>query len=161
MKKLILVAGPAAVGKSTFSRRYAEEHPNEDVHIIAADEVRKEMTGGYDKFLPGKDMNPIYDEMVTRAHAFAKEGDVTIIFDTTMLRDDLRNRFADALEEFDYKELVLCKLHDYNVCLIRNSKRDAEKRVPEEIIIDMTCHYDDPGEETKKRFQAVTTVYLD
>ena len=34
MKKLILVCGPAAIGKSTFSANYALEHPGEDVVVM-------------------------------------------------------------------------------------------------------------------------------
>ena len=59
MKKLMLVCGPAGIGKSTFCEAYRKEHPQEDVHVVAADEIRKAMYGGYDRFPP--DHNMVFD----------------------------------------------------------------------------------------------------
>ena len=41
--------------------------------------------------------------------------------------DDRRVYFAKKLPMYDCKEIVLCKLHDYELCVIRNSNRIKEK----------------------------------
>lgn len=161
MKKLILVCGPAAIGKSTFSNKYRLEHPEEDVHVIAADEVRKAMYGGYDQFPPGHNMLIIYEEMVRQANALCEQENVTVIFDTTMLFDERRLYFRRHLPNFDVYWLVLLKLHDYKQCLIRNKKRPKDKWVPENVILDMASHYDDPSEECKRHFSQVDFIYVD
>lgn len=162
MKKLIFVSGPAAIGKSTFSAKYAREHPDEEVIVIAADEVRKEKYGGYDKFPPGMNMMVVYDEMIRRAAELRDNKDsVTIIFDTTMLYDERRLYFRRHLPGFDRYLLILLKLHDYKVCLQRNHQRPKEKWVPDDVILDMAAHYEDPSEECKKHFDYVGEIYVD
>ena len=163
MKKLILVCGPAAIGKSTFSAKYALEHPGEDVVVIAADEVRKQMYGGYDQFPPGMNMMVIYEEMVERAKRLCKEKEsVSVIFDTTMLYDERRLYFRRQLDgSFDRYLLILLKLKDYSLCLQRNHQRPKEKWVPDHIIMDMASHYEDPSPECKRHFDFVGEVYVD
>lgn len=162
MRKLILVCGPAAIGKSTWSKKYISEHPEENVFVLVADEVRKELCGGYDKFPPNRNMMVIYEEMVERAHTIARENEsVTLIVDTTMLYDERRLYFERHLPEFEYTSLVLLKLHDYTKCLERNHMRPKEKWVPEEVIVNMWNHYMDPSASTKEHFSEVEEVYVD
>lgn len=162
MKKLVLVCGPAGIGKSTFCRKYEKDHPNEVCVIIAADEIRKVMTGGYDKFPPNKNMMVIYERMLELGEeAYKEHEDVTIIMDTTMLYDERRLYFLRNLPPFDEKVLYLLKVHDVNVCLERNKNRDSEKKVPEDVIMDMNSHYVDPSPETRNKFDEVAEVYVD
>ncbi len=162
MKKLILVSGPAGIGKSTYCKKYAASHPDEKVVIIAADDTRKEMYGGYDKFPPDGNMMHVYERMIVKAANQAKENqDVTVIFDTTMLYDERRLFFVRNLPEFEHKELILLKLHDYSLCLKRNHERPKDKWVPDNIIMDMANHYEDPSENTKKHFVNVEEIYVD
>ncbi|MCF0113268.1 MAG: AAA family ATPase [Bacilli bacterium] len=162
MKKLILVCGPAAIGKSTWSEAYAASHPEETVFIIAADEVRKDMFGGYKKFPPNGNMMVVYEEMIRRANALWEQNEaLTLLLDTTMLTDERRLFFLNRLACFEYRALVLLKLHDYRLCLERNKQRPADKWVPEEVILDMASHYYDPSPETAKRFNEVAEYYVD
>lgn len=162
MKKLILVCGPAGIGKSTWSKNYAATHPEEKVAVVAADDVRKDMYGGYDKFPPDGKMMHVYKEMVNRAHALAKENEsISVILDTTMLYDERRLFFVRALKEFDFYSLTLLKLHDYNACLIRNKQRRKDKWVPENVILDMASHYCDPSMECAGKFNEVKEEYVD
>lgn len=163
MKKLILVCGPAAIGKSTWSKKYENSHPGEKVTVIAADEVRKDLCGGYDKFPKDHNMMIIYDEMIKRADDLCtkSEDPVTVIFDTTMLYDERRLYFRRNLPNFDSYELVLLKLHDYHECLKRNKQRAPEKWVPENVILDMASHYLDPAPECKLQFNKVEEIYVD
>lgn len=162
MRKLILVCGPAGIGKSTFCQHYAQKHPLERVVIIASDEIRKSMTGSYQKFLSNKNMTPIYHAMCVEATRLYQEGkDITVMLDTTMLYDERRLYFVDNIPHFEEEDLYLLKLHDYGVCYSRNKKRSKEKWVPEDVIKDMIKNYADPSIETMKRFDHVETFYID
>ena len=98
MNTLVLVCGPAAIGKSTFCNRYKHEHPSKEFHIIAADEVRKELYGGYDKFPPTGNMLIVYDAMIEKAKKLVEtEPNLTIIMDTTSLTDRRRLHYSNAL----------------------------------------------------------------
>jgi GTPase SAR1 family protein len=110
MKKLILVCGPAGIGKSTWCEAYKTEHPSEDVNILAADEVRKSMYGGYDKFPPDHNMMHVYLQMIAIAtDLYNTHPNLTLILDTTMLYDERRLFFVRHLPKFDERILVLLK----------------------------------------------------
>ena len=44
MKTLIMLSAIPAAGKSTWAKKYRDEHP--EVYIISSDEIRMELTGG-------------------------------------------------------------------------------------------------------------------
>lgn len=159
---LVLVCGPAAIGKSTFCKRYAAAHPDAEFHTISADEMRKELYGGYDKFPPNRNMMLVYEEMVRRAKkAIEGKDNVIVAMDTTMLYDERRLYFIRHLPEFDKKILILLKLHDYSICLVRNKSRTRDKWVPEHVIMDMASHYEDPSEECIRQFDEFKEEYVD
>ena len=159
---MILVCGPAGIGKSTWSKNYGIAHPEETLVIMAADDVRKDLYGGYDKFPPDGKMIHVYSEMVHRIHALTKENEnISVILDTTMLTDERRLYFRSELTEFDFYSLVLLKLHDYKTCLIRNKQRRKDKWVPESVILDMASHYYDPKPECAAKFNEVKIEYVD
>lgn len=162
MRTLALVCGPAGIGKSTYSETYRKDHPEEDVFVLSADDTRKDMYGGYDKFPPNYNMMPVYREMVKRGKAlFESHENLTLIIDTTMLYDERRVYFVRHLPKFDSTVLVLLKLHDYKKCLERNHQRPQEKWVPENIIISMSEHYEDPSPDCRRHFDRVEEVYVD
>lgn len=162
MKKLILVCGPAAIGKSTFCKKYQEGHKDEDVRVVAADEVRKEICGSYKNFPPHKNMKPIYERMIEIIkNLYATVDNLTVMLDTTMLYDGLRLYFIEQLPMFEYKALYLLKLHDYNICLIRNKQRIEEKWVPEDVIMSMAKNYKDPAKSTIEKFNEYREFYVD
>jgi hypothetical protein len=78
-----------------------------------------------------------------------------------MLYDERRLFFVRNLPEFEHKELILLKLHDYSLCLKRNHERPKDKWVPDNIIMDMANHYEDPSENTKKHLVNVEEIYVD
>lgn len=166
MRKLILVAGPAGIGKSTYCLHYIEEHPSENVQIVSSDEVRRKITQSYRAFPTdkngAKDMTPVYEGMVAQAQALSEmSSDITILLDTTMLYDDRRLFFLNRLTHFDKTDLYLLKLHNYDLCFQRNKQRISEKWVPDEVIADMIKDYQDPAPDVAKRFHEIKTIYLD
>ena len=162
MKKLILVCGPAAIGKSTWSHGYQMRHPDEKVVILSADEVRKELYGSYKSFPPNNNMMIVYDEMIDRAKKLCEENEsITVLFDTTMLYDERRLYFRRHLTCFDRYTLILLKLHDYELCIKRNKMREEEKWVPEDVIRDMAVSYMDPSPDCIAHFDAYKEIYVD
>lgn len=163
MKKLILVSGPAGIGKSTFCRNYQKEHPDEKVTVIAADEVRKGMFGGYDKFPEGGSMMVVYEKMIEMSSTLLKEGSssTTIMLDTTMLYDERRTYFLRNIKGYDWSALYLLKVKDINTCLERNKMRPRDKWVPEHIVIDMHAKYMDPAEEVASMFNECKSIFVD
>lgn len=163
MKKLILVSGPAGIGKSTFCRNYQSEHPDEEVHVVAADEVRKEMFGGYDKFPQGKNMMVIYEKMIEKSTALLFEGkpNITVMIDTTMLYDERRTYFLRNIRGYEWSALYLLKVKDLNTVLARNRSRQPDKVVPENVVIDMHKKYMDPSDEVIRLFDEFKYIYVD
>jgi len=166
MKKLILVAGPAGIGKSSYCEAYRQNHPEENVHVISSDETRKRLTNSYRVSPTDKngvrDKSLVYEAMVNEAKALGEANlNVIVVLDATMLEDDRRLYFLNRLGLFEKKELKLMKLHDYTLCLMRNKQRNPEKWVPDEVILDMIKNYADPSEEVAKRFTSVEEIYLD
>lgn len=162
MKKLVLLSGPAAIGKSHFAKRYIGSHPDERVTIVSSDEVRKRLCGSYRNFPPHKDMTTIYAAIIKEADdALAKDENATVIIDSTMLTDERRIFFLDGVKGYEEATIYMLKLHDYNECLARNKDRDPEKFVPEEVILDMIKHYSEPGPLVRSKVHAVIEQYLD
>ncbi|MBP5216994.1 MAG: ATP-binding protein [Bacilli bacterium] len=162
MKKLVLICGPAGIGKSTFCKKYMAAHPDETCFVVAADEVRKDMCGDYDKFPPNHNMMLVYNRMVELMKQAAEENEhLTMLVDTTMLFDERRMFFVNSLPEYEWKELILLKLHDYEIAVQRNGRRIGSKKVPEDVVRDMCKHYDDPSPETLSHFQKFEEVFLD
>jgi|LAHS01.1.fsa_nt_gb tRNA uridine 5-carbamoylmethylation protein Kti12 len=166
MKKLILVAGPAGIGKSTYCQSYIKDHPEENVKIVSSDEIRRKITKSYRAFPTDKngvkDMSPVYNGMVQAARAINEiNTNVTVLLDTTMLYDDKRLFFLNHLPHFDEVDLYLLKLHNYDLCFIRNKQRIPEKWVPDSVIANMIKDYQDPAPDVAKRFHEVKTIYLD
>lgn len=157
MKTLILGAGIPGSGKSTFWEKYSKEHPN--TIIIDTDEVRKSITGSYQKFPPTR--IPIYDKMIQMANEAFASGpeEMTVIEDSTFWDNKRRIYYMDRIKGFDRAILFIIKFHDYSVCYQRNKERRHEKWVPDEVIDQMIRDFEDPTPEVSARFDEVKTVY--
>ena len=156
MKKLILMAGVAGSGKSTWSHAYAEKHPN--THIIDTDAVRKSITGSFLVF--PEPVSKSWDEMIRQANEiFASEEECTVIIDSTFLTDERRLYFLDRLKGYDYLEHFMVKFHDYSAVYHNNKDRPREKWVPDEVIDRMIAQYQNPSPEVERLFNKITIEY--
>ena len=156
MKKLILMAGVAGSGKSTWSRAYAQSHPN--TYIIDTDDTRKSITGSYLVFT--EPVSLAWDEMIRKANEIlAREEDCTVIIDSTFLNDERRLYFLDRLKGYDYLEHYMVKFHDYSVVYRNNKSRPKEKWVPEEVIDKMIKSYVHPSPEVERLFDKIVIEY--
>ncbi|HBS02626.1 MAG TPA: hypothetical protein DEA63_02020, partial [Firmicutes bacterium] len=91
MHTLILMAGIPGSGKSTWCRKYQQEHPN--VFIVDTDETRKKITGSYLIF--PEHMETIFDAMIEETNSLFqryKGKECTVIEDSIFL-DDYRREY--------------------------------------------------------------------
>jgi tRNA dimethylallyltransferase len=96
-KKLIVVAGPTAVGKTGLSLRLAEHY---DTEIISADsrQFYRELTIGTAKPEPA--------ELSRVKHHFIDSHSITQTYDAAQFGDDALARATDLFEKFDH--VIVC-----------------------------------------------------
>ena len=153
MKKLIMLSAFPASGKTTWAKKYKEEHDN--VYIINSDEIRLELThGDYHDRSKQSEVWKLFDE---RIHEVGKIENVTLILDALNDTNEVRLKYLKNTPEFDYKVLVV-----FPSTLERskefNSRRPAECRVPDNIIEMLFEKYEEPSEEVLSLVNEVVEV---
>lgn len=153
MKKLIMLSAFPASGKTTWAKKYKEEHDN--VYIINSDEIRLELThGDYHDRSKQSEVWKLFDE---RIHEVGKIENVTLILDALNDTNEVRLKYLKNTPEFDYKVLVV-----FPSTLERskefNSRRPAECRVPDNIIEMLFEKYEEPSEEVLRLVNEVVEV---
>lgn len=153
MKKLLVLSAIPGSGKSTWARKYKENHDN--VYIISSDEIRYELTQSYTDFSRQKEVWPLFAE---RIHECAKKsGDITIILDALCDLNRLRKQYVLENPEFDYYELVLIK-KDRKDAEIFNKQRSEEHWVPDDVLDALIDKFEEPDEEVKAVYNKITVV---
>ena len=100
MKKLIVLTALPGSGKSTWAKKYQEEHEN--TFIISSDEIRRELTGSYTDFSKQSEVWPLFSQ---RIHEYARINDnVTVILDALCDLNSLRVKYVKENPEYDYFE---------------------------------------------------------
>ena len=122
MKTFILLSAIPGAGKSTWASAYASTHDN--VYIVSSDEVRKEITGGYQIF----NQEPlVWETFRRRIHEYGALGDeVTVIADAVNDTNALRKYYAGEAKEFDKKIFVFID-KPLDVVLVQNKLRRSDK----------------------------------
>jgi tRNA uridine 5-carbamoylmethylation protein Kti12 len=147
LKTFILLSAIPGAGKSTFASEYARTHAN--VHIVSSDEVRKEVTGSYQKF----DQEPkVWETFRNRIHEYALRSEhVTVIADGVNDTNDIRIQYAKDAREFEKKILVYIE-RPIDVVLKQNTQRNSEKWVPNDIILMYSKKIQRPSKECLSYF---------
>ena len=153
MKKLIMLSAFPASGKTTWAKKYQEEHEN--VYILNSDEIRLELThGDYHDRSKQAEVWALFDQ---RIHEIGKIDNVTLILDALNDTNEVRLKYLKSSTEFDYKVLVV-----FPSTLERskefNSRRPAECRVPDNIIEMLFEKYEQPNEEVLSLVDEVVEV---
>ena len=153
MKKLIMLSAFPASGKTTWAKKYKEEHDN--VYIINSDDIRLELThGDYHDRSKQSEVWKLFDE---RIHEVGKIDNVTLILDALNDTNEVRLKYLKNTPEFDYKVLVV-----FPSTLERskefNSRRPLECRVPDNIIEMLFEKYEEPNEEVLSLVDEVVEV---
>ena len=155
MKTFILLSAVPGAGKSTWSEQYRLTHKH--VFVVSSDDVRKEVTGEYQNFTKEKEVWARYFEYI---NDYAKNGpdDITVIADSTNLKNIYRKQHTEIVKGFDRKVLVVLK-KPLDVILRQNLQRNENKIVPEDIVRAMYKSWEEPSEEIIDWFDEYMVIY--
>lgn len=154
MKTLIMLSAVPAAGKTTWAKKYQEEHQN--VYIINSDEVRLEVThGDYQDHSHQKEVWELYEK---RIHEYAKLGDdVTVILDALNDVNAVRLKYLSTTPEYDKKILVLFPT-SLDKSLKYNSERVWPNKVPDDILVALNNKFEEPSKEVLDLVDEVITI---
>ena len=154
MKTLIMLSAVPAAGKTTWAKKYQEEHQN--VYIINSDDVRLEIThGDYQDHSHQKEVWELYEK---RIHEYAKLGDdVTVILDALNDVNAVRLKYLNTTPEYDKKILVLFPT-SLDKSLKYNSERVWPNKVPDDILIALNNKFEEPSKEVLDLVDEVITI---
>ena len=142
MKTLIVLSAMPGSGKSTWAKKYQEEHPH--TLIISSDKIRYELTGSLQDF---SKQDKVWELFSLRIHEYAnKYDDVTVILDALNDLNTLRKKYVKENPEYDRYELVLFprtieQIHFYN------KQRNEAAVVPEDQLEILINKWEEPSEE--------------
>ena len=142
MKTLIVLSAMPGSGKSTWAKKYQEEHPH--TLIISSDKIRYELTGSLQDF---SKQDKVWELFSLRIHEYAnKYDDVTVILDALNDLNMLRKKYVKENPEYDRYELVLFprtieQIHFYN------KQRNEAAVVPEDQLEMLINKWEEPSEE--------------
>ena len=154
MKTLIILSAMPGSGKSTWAKKYQEEHPH--TLIISSDQIRYEITGQLQDFSKQKE---VWELFSLRIHEYAKMyDDVTVILDALTDLNMLREKYVKENPEFDEYVLVL---FPRTVEQIRfyNKQRKETSIVPDQQLEVLIKKWEEPTEEIRKLFNRVEEVH--
>jgi tRNA uridine 5-carbamoylmethylation protein Kti12 len=153
MKTLIVMSAFPGSGKSTWCKKYKEEHPN--TYIISSDDIRFELTGEYQDFSKQKE---VWETFERRIHEYADKGDdITVILDALTDLNTLRIKYADCSPEYD-KHILVWIRKDFEEIKKYNKERSKELWVPDEVLEVLYNKFEEPSEEAKKYYDEVIEV---
>ena len=154
MKTLIVLSAMPGSGKSTWAKRYQNEHSH--TLIVSSDAIRYELTGQTQDFSKQKE---VWELFSLRIHEYAqKYDDVTVILDALTDLNWLREKYVKENPEFDEYILVLFprtieQIHYYN------KQRDLSYIVPEDQLEMLINKWEEPTEEIKKIYNKTIEVH--
>ena len=154
MKTLIMMSAFPASGKSTWAKRYKEEHDN--VVILNSDLIRMELTGG--NYLDQSKQKEVWELFERRIHENGQTDGVTVILDALNDVNPVRLKYLSTTPEFDRKVLVMFNL-DKERSRKLNNERPENARVPEDILEGLINKFEEPNEEVLSYIDEVRYVY--
>lgn len=154
MKTLIMLSAVPAAGKTTWAKKYQEEHQN--VYIINSDEVRLEIThGDYQDHSHQKEVWELFEK---RIHEYAnKSDDVIVILDALNDVNTVRLKYLSTTPEYDKKILVLFPT-SLDKSFKYNSERVWPNKVPDDILVALNNKFEEPSKEVLDLVDEVITI---
>ena len=154
MKTLIMLSAVPAAGKTTWAKKYQEEHEN--VYIINSDDVRLEITGG--NYQDHSRQKEVWELFERRIHEYAKLGDnVTVILDALNDVNPVRLKYLSTTPEYDKKILVLFPT-TLDKSMKYNGERPWPNKVPDDILIQLNNKFEEPSKEVLDLVDEVITI---
>lgn len=154
MKTLIILSAMPGSGKSTWAKRYKEEHPH--TFIVSSDEIRYEITGTSQDF---SRQNEVWELFSLRIHEYAKKyDDVTVILDALNDLNCLREKYVKDNPEFDRYELVLFPRTKQQI-MFYNKQRAETSIVPDDQLEKLIKKWEEPSPEVLTLFNKVHEIH--
>lgn len=154
MKTLIMLSAVPAAGKTTWAKKYQEEHEN--VYIINSDDVRLEITGG--NYQDHSRQKEVWELFERRIHEYAKLGDnVTVILDALNDVNPVRLKYLSTTPEYDKKVLVLFPT-TLDKSMKYNGERPWPNKVPDDILVQLNNKFEEPSKEVLDLVDEVITI---
>ena len=153
MKTLIMLSAVPAAGKTTWAKKYQEEHPN--TYIVNSDDIRMEVThGDYQDHSKQKEVWELFEK---RIHEYGAIPDSTVILDALNDVNEVRIKYLSTTPEFDKKILILFP-STLDKSKFYNDQREVEVRVPDPILELLVNKFEEPSEEVLKLVDEVRTI---
>ena len=154
MKTLIMLSAVPAAGKTTWAKKYQEEHEN--VYIINSDDVRLEITGG--NYQDHSRQKEVWELFERRIHEYANKGDdVTVILDALNDVNPVRMKYLSTTPEYDKKVLVLFPT-TLDKSMKYNGERPWPNKVPDDILVELNHKFEEPSKEVLDLVDEVITI---
>lgn len=140
-------------GKSTWAKKYQEEHPN--TFIVSSDAIRYEITGTMQDFSRQKEVWALFS---SRIHEYAqKQDDVVVILDALNDLDALRTKYVKENPEYDRYELVLFPRTREQIKFY-NQQRATTSVVPDDQLEILMAKWEEPSPEVLSLFDEVHEI---
>ena len=134
---IVLMQGPPACGKSTYARKYNEQHPETSV-IVSRDAFRHAR---------GKYWVPSQEKYITALERFAiSEGLVhgyTVIVDATNMNPAMIANIVEIAREYEVAVFAIMIHATLEECIKRDLNKDREHTVGETVIRNFYKKYQD------------------
>ena len=154
MKTLIVLSAMPGSGKSTWAKKYQEEHPH--TLIVSSDQIRFELTGQLQDFSKQKE---VWELFSLRIHEYAKAyDDVTVILDALNDLNSLREKYVKENPEYDRYELILFPRTIEQIRYF-NKQRNKNAVVPDDQLDMLINKWEQPSEEIIKLFDNIQEIH--
>ncbi|MGN1012979.1 MAG: AAA family ATPase [Clostridia bacterium] len=129
MPDLILITGPAGVGKSTISRKIAENKKRSA--LIEGDDIYHQVIGGYvQAWKKGNHLQTFWKVCISTIDTYLKDGyDVILNY---IITPESLEIIKNSLEEYKIKFVVL--IADESSLLLRDKQRPEDCQMKERCI---------------------------
>ena len=153
MKTLIVLSAMPGSGKSTWAKKYSQEHPH--TFIVSSDQIRYEITGQLSDF---SRQNEVWELFSLRIHEYAKKyDDVTVILDALTDLNVLRKKYVLENPEFNKYVLVLFPRTPEQIRFY-NKQRNGASIVPDDQLELLIKKFEQPTKEVIDLFDEIHEV---
>lgn len=150
---LILLIGPPGAGKSTFARKFMEQHSFDRGAYISNDLIAKDLFGvTLDR---GDKDGAIFAEQDRRVAERLKNGQTAIV-DATNVKSAARERLIAIAKKFNQPVIACCFRRDIATLLKQNKMREVA--VPEEMVREYAVLMRDVNRE-RLEGEGITTIF--
>ncbi len=152
MKKLFLMVGCPASGKSTVAQQIAEK---EGGVVVSRDGIRFRMLNKNDYYFAKEDA--VFDTYIREIEEALKENEAVII-DATHLSAQSRHKVLLRLNLTDVSVRPVVMTTPLEVALERNENREGRTYVPRSVVKRMYFQMTDPKNDTLHHYDEIIYV---